>query len=447
MTGTKRFDEVSTKLQRIAMLARKHPEWVFTTLAHVIDEDFLKEAFRRTRKNGATGVDGETAAEYEGDLQARLASLADRLKSGTYRAPPIRRVFIPKGDGTKQRPIGIPTFEDKVLQRAVTMVLEAIYEQDFLDCSYGFRPGRSAHDALKALRSEIMSMNGGWVVELDIESFFDTLEHHQLRNFLDLRVRDGVIRRAIGKWCNAGVLEAGALKYPDEGTPQGGVISPLLANIYLHEVLDKWFVREVQPRLEGRASLFRYADDAVIVLSSEADARRLLAVLPKRFGRFGLRLHPEKTRLVRFTRPPLHWSAKNGGGKPESFDFLGFTHYWARARTGGWSMKSKTAKARFTRAIKRIRAWCRENRHWSIPDQHGALVRKLRGHYGYYGITGNSRAITEFEHQTRHAWRKWLNRRSDKAGMTWALFEQLMQRLPLPTARIAHHFRPASANA
>ena len=447
MAGTSKPGTVFTKQQRIAELAKQSPSMAFTSLNHHLDLVWLIEAYQRTRKDGAPGVDGQTAQDYSRSLLDNLTALLNRAKSGTYRAPPVRRVRIPKETGTETRPLGIPTLEDKILQRAVVMALEPIYEQDFRDCSYGFRPGRSAHDALKALRSEIMSMNGGWVVELDIESFFDTLEHHQLRNFLDLRVRDGVIRRAIGKWCNAGVLEAGALKYPDEGTPQGGVISPLLANIYLHEVLDKWFVREVQPRLEGRASLFRYADDAVIVLSSEADARRLLAVLPKRFGRFGLRLHPEKTRLVRFTRPPLHWSAKNGGGKPESFDFLGFTHYWARARTGGWSMKSKTAKARFTRAIKRIRAWCRENRHWSIPDQHGALVRKLRGHYGYYGITGNSRAITEFEHQTRHAWRKWLNRRSDKAGMTWALFEQLMQRLPLPTARIAHHFRPASANA
>jgi group II intron reverse transcriptase/maturase len=232
-----------------------------TTLAHHIDVDFLREAYRRTRKDGAPGVDRQTADEYAQNLEANLQALLDRFKSGTYRAPPVKRVHIPKGDGSKTRPIGIPTFEDKVLQRAVAMVLEAIYEQEFLDCSYGFRPNRSAHQALDALWKTLTEMKGGWVLEVDIKGFFDSLDHGHLRGFLDQRVRDGVLRRAVDKWLKAGVMEAGVLTHPDAGTPQGGVVSPLLANVYLHEVLDRWFETQVRPRLVGRATLIRYADD------------------------------------------------------------------------------------------------------------------------------------------------------------------------------------------
>ena len=241
MQGTQSPSSVSTKLQRIAEVAREKPGEALTALGHHIDIDFLKEAYRRTRKDGAPGVDGQRAEEYAQRLDENLQSLLDRFKSGTYRAPPVRRVHIPKGDGTKTRPIGIPTFEDKVLQRAVTMVLEAIYEQEFLDCSYGFRPGRSAHEALQVLWDGLMKMHGGWVLEVDIQGFFDSLVHGHLRSFLDQRVRDGVLRRAIDKWLKAGVLEEGSITRPSDGTPQGGVISPLLANVYLHEVLDEWF--------------------------------------------------------------------------------------------------------------------------------------------------------------------------------------------------------------
>jgi group II intron reverse transcriptase/maturase len=255
------------------------------------------------RKNGATGVDGQSAEDYAANLEGNLQSLLDRAKSGTYQAPPVRRVHIPKGSGSETRPIGIPTFEDKVLQRAVAMVLEAVYEQDFLDCSYGFRPRRSAHRALEALQHQAVVMGGGWVIELDIRKFFDTIRHDHLREFLRHRVQDGVLLRLIGKWLNAGVLEDGCITRPEEGSPQGGVISPILANVYLHEVLDVWFDREVRPRLSGKAHVFRYADDAVLLFANEIDARRVLAVLPKRFGRYGLTLHPEKTRLLEFWGP------------------------------------------------------------------------------------------------------------------------------------------------
>ena len=252
---------VLTKLDRIAAMARSLPGVAFTTLAHHIDVSWLREAYRRTRKGGATGIDGQSAEKYEQHLEENLRSLLDRVKAGKYQAPAVRRVHIPKGDGSETRPIGIPTFEDKVLQRAVAMLLEAIYEQSFHDFSYGFRPRRSAHDACEALQSATVKMAGGWVLEVDIKKFFDTLDHEHLRSIIGQRVRDGAILRLIGKWLNAGVMEGSTLFHPEAGTPQGGVISPLLANIYLHEVLDEWFVRDVQPRLKGRSMLVRYADD------------------------------------------------------------------------------------------------------------------------------------------------------------------------------------------
>ena len=262
MAGTSSREAISTRQRKLADLARIEPRLELTTLAHHIDETWLREAYRRTRKDGAAGVDGVTAVQYEADLEANLSSLLERFKSGRYRAPAIRRVHIPKpGKAGKTRPIGIPTLEDKVLQRAVLMVLEPIYEQDFLDCSYGFRPGRNPHQALTALWKGLMDLNGGWVIDLDIQSFFDDVDRGRLGEFLDKRVRDGVIRRAIGKWLRAGVMERGRLSHPDRGTPQGGVVSPLLSNLYLHEVLDVWFERTVKPRLKGRAFEIRYADD------------------------------------------------------------------------------------------------------------------------------------------------------------------------------------------
>ena len=432
-------ETISPKLERIAMLARQAPEMSFTTLAHHIDIDWLHEAYRRTRKDGATGVDDQSAAEYATKLEENLQSLLDRAKSGTYRASPVRRVHIPKGDGTQTRPIGIPTFEDKVLQRAVAMVLEAVYEQDFLNCSYGFRPRRSAHDALNALRNEVMSMKGGWILEVDIEKFFDTLDHRHLRELLRRRIRDGVLLRLIGKWLNAGVLEEGAVTHPEAGTPQGGVISPLLANIYLHEVLDTWFVRDVKPRLHGRGFLCRYADDFVVLFENEKDARRVMDVLPERLGKYGLALHPVKTRLVSFCRPVR----KPGGddtSESESFDLLGFTHHWAKSRNGNWVVKLRTAKGRLSRALARVRAWCRDHRHHEIRWQWRVLVAKLRGHYGYFGVTGNMRALERFRYEVMCTWRKWLSRRSTVTRHGWSGWSKLLERYPLPEPKITRAF-------
>lgn len=336
MTRTSDREDISTRQQKIAQLASGAPQMVLMTLAHHIDLVWMEEAYRRTRKDGAVGVDGVSAAAYEQRLQVNLSDLLERFKSGCYRAPPVRRVPIPEvGTKDKTRPIGIPTLEDKVLQRAVLMVLEPVYEQDFLDCSYGFRPGRSAHQALEALWKGLMAMGGAWVIDLDIRAFFDSMDRTHLNAFLDQRVRDGVIRRALGKWMQAGVMDAGVIIYPERGSPQGGVISPLVSNVYLHAVLDQWIEHEAKPHLRGQAMMVRFADDALLALAQEEDARRVLEVLPKRFARFGLTLHPEKTRQMDF-RGPARIGGRSGSQRERSFDLLGFTHYWGRSRTGRW---------------------------------------------------------------------------------------------------------------
>lgn len=431
MGGRSGPETISTKQAQIARLAKQMPDRVLTTLAHHMDLEWLCEAHRRTRQDGAPGVDGQSGAAYSENLEGNLRSLLERAKSGTYRAPAVRRVHIPK-DGSKTRPIGIPTYEDKVLQRGVMMLVEPVYEEDFYNFSYGFRPGRSAHDALEALNKVLFRMKGGWVLDVDIQSFFDTLDHEKLRELLSRRVADGVVVRLIGKWLRAGVLEGGKLARAEKGTPQGGVISPLLANIYLHEVLDKWWIEVVLPRLRGEAYLIRYADDFVMVFSEREDAERVLGVLPQRFARFGLGLHPEKTRLVPF-RPS---GPKGQEGKPESFDFLGLTHYWARARRGQWAIKRKTAKRPFTRALCAINRWMCRHRHLPIKQQAEALGRMLCGHMNYYGLRGNSRSINRFHYEVRRLWRKWLSRRSQRGRLTWEAFNRLLTHYPLPPARL-----------
>jgi len=440
---------VSTKQERIAGLAKQSPQMAFTSLAYLMDIDWLKEAYRRTRKDGAVGVDGMTADEYEQNLEGNLQRLLDRAKSGTYQAPPVRRVRIPKGgSATETRPLGVPTLEDKVLQRAVVMLLEPIYEQDFLDCSHGFRCGRSAHQALDSFRNQLMDCRGGWVLEVDIRKFFDTLGHGHLRTFLRLRVRDGVLLRLIDKWLKAGVMEDGCVSYPEAGAPQGGVASPLLSNVFLHYVLDLWFERDVKPRLRQRAFLVRYADDFVIGFRDQGDAQRVLEVLPKRFGKYGLSVHPTKTRLVPFCPPSAKAEGQGGpgAGRPGTFDLLGFTHYWARSLRGYWVIKLKTAADRFSRAVRSIDQWCRGNRHITLSEQQQKLNEKLRGHYAYYGVTGNSGALSRFLWEVQRRWRKWLSRRSRTRSMNWARFRRLLQRYPLAGVRTVRSAYRRAAN-
>jgi len=442
MEGALKPDPVSTKQARIAELARKNPSMAFTSLNHHLDVELLRRAFELTRKDGATGIDGQTAADYERNLESNLEALLGRIKSGTYKAPPVRRAFIPKSDGS-QRPLGIPTFEDKVAQRAIVLLLEPIYERDFLPCSYGFRPGRSAHQALQDLRTSIMTRGGRWVLDVDLRRYFDTIDHGHLRALLDRRVTDGVIRRMIDKWLKAGVIEEGAIKRSDVGTPQGGVISPLLANIVLHYVLDEWFARDVVPCMKARCALVRYCDDFVMVFEDFLDCDRVQRVLGKRLAKYGLVLHAEKAKRVdfRFKRPN---GERHAATQATTFDFLGFTHLWGMTERGKHNVYQRTAKDRYARALHKVTDWCRRNRHRPVPEQHARLSRMMKGHFAYFGITGNGRRIRWYAHQVERVWFLSLRRRSRGERGGYRMFAALLQRHPLPPPRIVHRYAAAS---
>ncbi len=427
---------VSMQLQRIAQQAQRYPQMVFNNVFHLIDCDFLLEAYRLTRKNSAPGVDKVTAKQYAEHLDDNLRDLHERLRDDRYVAPPVERVWIEKEDG-KKRPISKPCFEDKIVQRAVVMILEAIFEPDFYAFSHGFRKGHSAHQALDELREQCSKLYINWMVDADVSGFFDTIDRSRLREFIKQRVNDGGILRLIGKWLKAGVLEAGELSYPDKGIAQGSVISPLLANVFLHHVLDEWFVKEVQPRMKGRCFLTRFADDFIIGFESKADAQRMMAVLAKRFGRFNLTIHPEKTALIAFNKPLRREHSARGKG---TFDFLGFTHYWGKTSRGYWVIKRKTVAKRLRRFMKGIWTWCRNHRHVPLPEQYRMLCSKLRGYYQYHGIRGNIKVLRAVLEHTRRAWRYWLSRRSHKGRLNWQRYEASVgHRFPLPTPRIIHH--------
>src|SRR5438093_402603 len=432
---TVRSPTVTTKLQQIAEQAARDPARVFWTLAHLIDEDFLREAYRHTSKASAAGIDGVTAKQYAEHLDANLRDLHERLRSGRSQAAPVERVWIEKEDG-RQRPIGKPTFEDKIVQRAVARLVEAIDEQDFYDGSYGFRQGRSPHDALHELRERCMTEGIGWIVDADSSGYFDSIDRTRLREVLRKRVNDGRILRLIGKWLRAGVMERGALTQPETGVVQGGVISPVLANVFLHHVLDAWFEREGRPRMKGRCFLIRCADDFVIGCQLEAEARKIMAVLPKRFARFGLTIHPTKTTLIAFRKPEAHQGADSGNG---TFTFLGLTHYWTKSRQGFWVIKRRTARKRLRRTKQSLWRWCRNHRHAPLQYQYQMLCAKLRGHFQYFGLRGNMRMLEEVRRYADEAWQYWLSRRSSKSPICWEKFQKLLQTYVLPTPRIVHN--------
>ncbi|TFG62361.1 MAG: group II intron reverse transcriptase/maturase [Nitrospirales bacterium] len=418
-------------LSNIAMLAKNNPEMTFTSLSHRIDLSLLKEALRRIKKGAATGVDGVMGMAYATNLDQNLYNLYQRLRRGQYVATPVKRIWIEKENG-KLRPIGIPAFEDKIVQKAVEMILSAIYEPNFYNFSHGFRTGHSQHMAIKELRENCMKKNTNWIVSADITGLFDNIDHHHLREILKLRVNDGGIIRLIGKWLKAGVIEEGQYYLSDSGTPQGGVISPVLSNIFLHHVLDDWFVREVQPRMKGRSFLIRFADDYAAGFEMESDAKRALEAMTKRFDRFGLELHPDKTKLIRFGRPFV----KNGQCyKPETFDFLGFTFYKGVSRRGYWVVLKKTAQKRLSRFKKMVWGWCKKNRHSPLKWQFITLSSKLRGYYQYFGVICNFNAIAKAFHYTLRAWKYWLSRRCHK-GMV--KIEDLKALYSLPKPRIIH---------
>jgi RNA-directed DNA polymerase len=431
--GTQRPTTLTTKLAQVAKVAKERPKERFTSLAHLMDEELLKRAWERTRKDGAAGVDGKTAKWYAANLKENLTDLCTRFRSGGYQAPPVRRAYIEKDDGRK-RPLGIPTVEDKVAQRAVAILLETVYEQDFLPCSYGFRPKRSAHQALAGLQGAIVMKPVRWVLEIDIEDFFGTMNHEWLRKMVQHRIKDGALNRLIGRWLRAGVMEDGAVTRTDLGTPQGGVISPILGNLYLHHVIDLWFEKKVKKTLQKESYLFRYADDAVFCFESRKDAEEVLELLRERLSKFGLKLNAGKTRMIRFGR----WAEEDEGSRPETFHFLGFTHHVGRTRAGKFTVKRRTMAKRLGRAKRRVTDWCRQNRHLKVNEQRDGLNAILRGHNGYYGITGNYECLEHFYLHVTRTWRSWLDRRGRRGSMPWDRFNEVLKRLPLVRPTIVH---------
>jgi RNA-directed DNA polymerase len=422
---------VTTLRHWITQLTQRNAGEALSSIHHKLDLRLLAEAHRRLSGAKAPGVDGTTKADYNQRLQSRLEDLLNRVRSLTYRAPPVRRVEIPKPDGST-RPLGVPTYEDKVLQKAFVMLVEPVFEKEFDEGSYGYRPGRTAHDAIRAVDRAIGSGHH-WIIELDIKGYFDSIPHNELREQFSHRIKDGVLNRLVLGWLKAGVLKEGQWQASGEGTPQGGIVSPLLANLYLHHVLDQWIRQQVKPRLQSGVELIRYADDALLCFANEEDARRVYAVMSKRFEKYGLSLHPEKTRLIDF-RPP----ARREGESRESFSFLGFTFYWAQTRKGGWCQKVKTECKRKRRKLKEIGEYCRANRHRPIREQQAELKRKVEGHVNYYGVSHNFEAIESFERAVRWVWRKWLNRRGSPKRVTCKAMDQIRSRNPWVVVRIKH---------
>ena len=418
---------------------------MFTSLHHLIDGEWMREAYRRTRKDGATGIDGVTAADYEKDLEANLDDLLDRMKSGRYFAPPVRRHYIPKADGTK-RPLGIPTFEDKVAQRAILMLLEPIYETDFLPCSYGFRPKRSAHDALDALRKGIIEQRQRWVIDADLKSYFDSVSRDWLVRFLEHRIGDRRVIRLIVKWLKAGVMVDGQWQDTPQGTPQGAIVSATLANAYLHYVLDLWFHRKWRPEeAGGDAIIVRYADDVVVGFEHRRDAERFLHALGERLGQFDLALHPDKTRLIEFGRNAEANRRARGLGRPETFDFLGFTHYCRKTRSGQFGLGRKPAAKRMSRTLKRIAEALRRRMHHDLRQVVRWLGRVVNGWLNYYAVPTSSRFLRSFICILKRIWMKALRRRSQRDRFSWERLQALVDcywpmpriRHPWPSVRFA----------
>jgi RNA-directed DNA polymerase len=432
---------MSLKMDRIDELARQDPGRRFHSIAHFLTPKALYEACFSLRKDASAGVDGLTHAEYAQDAHENIRKLHERLKSKTYRAQPLRRIYIPKEDGS-QRAISIPALEDKIVQRAAVDLLSAIYEQDFLQCSYGFRPGRGAQEALDEVWRVICTQSTDYVLEIDIASYFDSIVREHLMAMIEKRISDASILRLIRKWINVGVIDEGRLLVSDTGTGQGQIVSPLLANVYLHFILDEWFETEVKPRLKGEAFEVRYADDAALFFQYREDAQKVLEVLPKRFEKFGLRLHPQKTRLIQFGQP-AYWKAQRTGTKPETFDLLGFTHLATRSRRGKFTVHVKTMRKRLRRSLNAIAEWCRRHRHDDVELQWKSLNAKLRGHYEYYGRPSNYRSLWQFYRGVCRVWRKWLNRRTRGKTLTWEHYDQLLERLPLRRPRITRAWASA----
>lgn len=422
---------VRTKLASIAQRAKRDKKAKFCSLAHLMNKGTLHEAFRRLSNTAAPGIDGEIKKTYQENLEENLSNLLQQLKKGTYRPTPVRRKLIPKPGSHKLRPLGIPTLEDKLVQSALAIILENIYEQDFLDTSYGFRPGRKPHDALKDLSKNIGTKKVGFIVDADIRGYFDHVDHEWLMTMLKERIRDSKILRLIQKFLKAGIMEEGKRTSTDEGVPQGGSLSPLLGNIYLHYVLDLWFIKVVVEHCQGEAYLTRFADDTVACFQYQRDAQRFFEAFEKRLGKFNLEIAQEKTRIIEFGRYAERDIKRRGGRKPETFDFLGFTHYCGKSRKGRFKLKWKTAQKKFRAKVTAFTDWIKANRNLPLKDIWEIVNSKLRGHFNYYGVSDNWRGLLKYKKEVERVLCKWLRRRSQRSKLTWPRFNQRKKIYPL----------------
>lgn len=424
--------EVETRLQRIAEKARREPCFKFTSLFHLMNEELLRGCFEGLRKDAASGIDRVTKEEYGRNLEGNLRELVNRLHRMSYIPQPVCRVYIPKPGSNKQRPLGIPVLEDKVVQAGPVRIPEAIHEADFITDSYGFRPGRGCHDALRALSVEVEGGGVHYIVEADIKGFFDNVQHEWLMKFLGHRIGDKRVLRYVKRFLKAGVFEHGEIAATEQGTPQGGVVSPLLANVYLHYSLDLWYARVFSRSCAGRSRLIRYADDCVVCFQRESDARRFRADLEERLGRFGLEVAAEKTKVLEFG-PLAESKARRRGEKAQTFDFLGLTHYCSRTRNGRrFRMKRLTSRKKFKAKLLALKEWLKANRTSPVPELMKTVVAKVRGHIAYYGVTDNSHGIGRYVHAVRLLLFKWLDRRGKRGSMTLEKFRQFLNKFPLP---------------
>jgi RNA-directed DNA polymerase len=430
---------LQSAMERIRQAACRDKQLRFTTLwHHVYDIEHLRGAYFSLKRNAAPGVDGETWRHYGEQLEDNLKALSDRLKRGAYRAKPVKRAYIPKPDG-RQRPLGVTTLEDKIVQRATVEVLNAIYETDFLGFSYGFRPGRSPHDALNALSAGIMTRKVSWVLDADIRGYFDAISHEWLVKFIEHRIADRRVIRHIKKWLNAGVLEDGSRTYSEEGVPQGGSVSPMLANVYLHYVFDLWVKRWRHRQAAGDVIVVRFCDDVVVGFQYQQDAEGFLEALKKRFRKFNLELHEDKTRLIEFGRFAVQNRKRQGKGKPETFDFLGFTHICGKTRKGKFVVLRYTIAKRMRAKLLELKGELRRRLHWPVPVVGKWLRVVLLGHYRYYGVPGNIRKIGAFKYHLSLLWFRTLRRRSQRHRLIWERMSRLINRW-LPRPRICHTY-------
>jgi group II intron reverse transcriptase/maturase len=425
-----------TVLERVGQRAKQRTGEQFENLLSHIKVPLLKEAYNRLKKDAAPGVDGVTWRKYGENLDARLRDLQDRVQRGSYHPQPVRRVHIPKGDGST-RPLGITALEDKVVQQAARMLLEPIYEQEFLGFSYGFRPGRSQHKALDALAVAIMR-TVSWVLDADIRSFYDTIDHGWMQKFVEHKIADRRMVRLLMKWLHAGVMEDGALREVEEGTPQGAGISPLLSNIYLHYALDLWVQQWRKQHARGDVYIVRYADDIVVGFQYEQDARAMRTAMAERLAKFGLELHPEKTRVIRFGRYARKDCVRDGRKRPETFDFLGFTHIAGEARQGGFQLQRRTSRKKRAAKMSMLRAEMRLRMHDPPRAQHRWLCAVIRGHCNYYGVPTNARALVTFRRHVEQAWHRQLQRRSQRARWDVEKIKRFEARYPLPVPHVVH---------